>query len=181
MIGHQGMVSRGQPAPYGPIATGPEFHHPYRSERGFPIGSVGPPLWQRTRNIHAAGLDGRICVSRFAQTEVTTMNWKLLAVGSSSLIGIGAVAGVTAVVLQHRQPAALAETQPIAVQQAPLAQRAQSAVAAQGDGTAARLRETKAECREYAQRQVKKQTGEVLKDSAIGGLIGAGTGAAGGA
>lgn len=49
------------------------------------------------------------------------------------------------------------------------------------DAAAERLRRTRAECREIARSKVQERTGEVLKDSAIGAIIGAGTGSAGGA
>jgi hypothetical protein len=59
-----------------------------------------------------------------------------------------------------------------------------SLVAAQATGTATERIPTQADidsCNAYARDQSKTGTGEVLKDTAIGGLGGAGVGAAGGA
>jgi len=107
------------------------------------------------------------------------MNWKMLALGLARLMGIGAVVGVTVLVMKHGQSTgqqALVDA-PQAPPSAPM-----SAPAPQRDDSAAqRLRAIKAECREIAQAKVKERTGEILKDTAIGALIGAGTGSAGGA
>ena len=105
------------------------------------------------------------------------MNWKMIAIGLASLIGVGAAVGITVMVMKHAQ----STEQPIPLT-SPQAPQQVSATGSPGDDASAeRLREIKAECREVAQSRVKERTGEVLKDTAIGALIGAGTGSAGGA
>lgn len=93
------------------------------------------------------------------------MNWKILSLTLASLMGIGATVGVTVLVMKHGQ-----STDPL-----------MRDALRSDDPAAERLRRTRAECREAAQAKVRERTGEVLKDSALGALIGAGTGSAGGA
>src|SRR5690349_4456135 len=107
----------------------------------------------------------------------SSMNWKILALGLSSLIGVGAVVGTTVVVMKHHEAAV--QQQALTPPQA--AQQASAPGSSQADEEAAHMREVRADCRQVAQSKVKERTGEVLKDVAIGALIGAGTGSAGGA
>lgn len=93
------------------------------------------------------------------------MNWKILSLTLASLMGIGAIVGVTVLVMKHDRSA-----------------EPEMRDALRGDDSAAgRLSRARAECREFAQAKVQARTGEILKDSAVGALIGAGTGSAGGA
>jgi uncharacterized protein YcfJ len=105
------------------------------------------------------------------------MNWKLIALGLASLIGVGTAVGITVVVMKHAQ--STAEQIPVTPPQPP--EQVQAPAPQQDDVAAQHLREIKAECRDVAQSRVKERTGDVLKDTAIGALIGAGTGSAGGA
>ena len=114
------------------------------------------------------------------------MNWKMLAIGLASLIGVGAVIGVTVIVTQHHMAASAPQDTSASLPATSATNVSPSAppmtpVAQQDDAAAEHLREVKAECRQIANEKVKERTGEVIKDSAIGGLIGAGTGSAGGA
>jgi uncharacterized protein YcfJ len=93
------------------------------------------------------------------------MNWKMLSLTLASLIGIGGIVGITVLVMKHDQSTDLQ------MRDAPRSH----------DAAAERSRRARAECREVAQSRVNERTGEVLKDSAVGALIGAGTGSAGGA
>lgn len=103
------------------------------------------------------------------------MNWKMLSLTLAGLMGLGAVIGVTVLVVKHGQLTAPGmRGVPLAVQPMRDALRGD-------DGAAERLNRTKAECREVAQSRVQAKTGEIVKDSAVGALIGAGTGSAGGA
>lgn len=93
------------------------------------------------------------------------MNWKILSLTLAGLMGLGAVVGITVLVMRHSQP-----TEP------QLRDSVRSI-----DATAERQRRIRAECRDVAQAKVREQTGDVLKDSAVGALLGAGAGSAGGA
>ncbi|TBR18899.1 hypothetical protein EPO15_14840 [bacterium] len=92
------------------------------------------------------------------------MNWKALSLTLAGLMGVGAIVGVTTVVVKHGQSGI------------PLRDAVRSDAA-----PARRASRTREDCREIAQAKVHDRTGEVLKDSAIGALIGAGAGSAGGA
>jgi hypothetical protein len=111
------------------------------------------------------------------EDEQNLMNWKLIAIGLASFIGLGAAVGTTVVVMKHAQ--STAAQIPVTPPQTP--EQTQAPAPPVEDSSAQRLQEVKAECREIAQSRVKERTGEVLKDSALGALLGAGTGSAGGA
>lgn len=91
------------------------------------------------------------------------MNWKALSLTLAGLMGIAVVVGLTVVATKHGQP-----TEPLRD-------------ALRGDDGGGRLARSRADCREVAQAKVQARTGEILKDSAVGALIGAGAGSAGGA
>lgn len=92
------------------------------------------------------------------------MNWKFLSLTLAGLMGLGATVGITVLVMKRGESGV-----------PPLRD------ALRDDHRAERVRTTRADCRAVAQSKVQERTGAVLKDSAVGALIGAGTGSAGGA
>ncbi len=105
--------------------------------------------------------------------NITIDTWKVTAIG---LVLLVAAVGITTFVVGQKNEGVVDQK---SERQAPKATKATSKSAA-----IEHHRTTQAEineCNEYADAQVSGKTTEVLKDAGIGGVAGAGTGAAGGA